>query len=77
MKIFVTLSDVINLGLGAILLIVCAVCILIAVIDCATKDWRYHHFKCPKCSHMHENGVCGHFRNHMCDCNYYCKRRNK
>ena len=34
-------------------------------------------FKCPKCGHMKSNGVCGHWRNDKCDCDYYYRRNAK
>lgn len=75
MKVIFTL-DFLRLGFLGICIIVALICLLIAVIDVFTKDWRYHKFKCPKCGHMY-NGHCGHFRNSKCDCDYYYKRRNK
>ena len=75
MKIVFTL-DFLRLGLLGIFIIVALICLLIAVIDVFTKDWRYRKFKCPKCGHMY-NGHCGHFRNSKCDCDYYYKRSNK
>lgn len=77
MKIIVTLNDIIELGLGAFLLIMCGICFIIAMIDTFTKNWRYKHFKCPNCKHHREVGTCGHFRNDKCDCEYFSKRRKE
>lgn len=77
MNIMLTLNGLFRIGFMSVCLIVAAVCFLIAVIDVFTKDWRYDHFKCPKCTHMHSDGMCGHFRNAKCDCDYYCKDNKK
>lgn len=76
MKFIFTL-DFLELGFLGICLIIAAVCFIGALIDVFTKNWRYKHFKCPKCGHMRENGHCGHFRNDKCDCKYYYKKRSK
>lgn len=77
MRIVLTLNDILSIGFAGIFFIIAAVCFLIVVIDVFTKDWRYRHFKCPKCTHMHSDGLCGHFRNAKCDCDYYCKDSKK
>lgn len=77
MKIIVALNDIIGLGLGAFLLIMCGICFIIAMIDVFTKNWWYKHFKCPNCKNHREVGSCGHFRNDKCDCDYYCKKDKK
>lgn len=77
MRIVLTLNDIFSIGISGIFFIIAAVCFLIAAIDVFTKDWRYRRFKCPKCTHMHSDGLCGHFRNAKCDCDYYCKDSKK
>lgn len=47
---------------------------LCAAIDVWTKDWRYKHFRCPRCKNYRKTKTCGHFRNSGCDCDYYIKR---
>ena len=75
MRIVFTFNDILGLGIMGIFIIIAVICFIIAVIDVYTKDWRYKHFKCPKCTHMQLNGRCGHFRNAKCDCPYYCKKK--
>lgn len=77
MRIVFTFNDILGLGIMGIFIIIAVICFIIAVIDVYTKDWRYKHFKCPKCSNRHPDGRCGHFRNAKCDCDYYCKERSK
>lgn len=77
MRIVFTFNDILGLGIMGVFIIIAVICFIIAVIDVYTKDWRYEHFKCPKCSNRHPDGCCGHFRNAKCDCDYYCKTRSK
>ena len=77
MKLVFTFSDILGLGIMGVFIIIAIICFIIALIDVFTKNWRYKHFKCPKCGHMKSNGVCGHWRNDKCDCDYYYKGRSK
>ena len=77
MRIVFSLNDILGLGIMGIIVVIMFICFIIAVVDVFTKNWRYKHFKCPKCGHMKPNGSCGHWRNDKCDCEYYYKRSNK
>lgn len=77
MDIMLTFNNLFRIGIMGIFLIIALICIIIAVIDVFTKNWRYKHFKCPKCGHMKSNGKCGHWRNDKCDCDYFYKGVNK
>ena len=75
MRVIVTLNDIIGLGLGGILIVAGIIAFIVVLIDVQTREFRYKHFKCPNCSHMHPDGECGHFRNYKCNCNYFCRKR--
>lgn len=78
MKVVFTLHDILEIGMLGVFLIFAAICILVAVIDVMTKDWRYRRFKCPKCSKRNpETHVCGHFRNSGCDCEYFTEKKKE
>ena len=77
MKVILTLDNILSFGIMGVFIIIALICFIAAVVDVFTKNWRYKHFKCPKCGHMTPNGKCGHWRNDKCDCDYFYKRSNK
>ena len=66
MKLIVTLSDVFELVILGLFIIAAVFCILFSVIDVYTREWRYKHFRCPKCKRKNN---C--FRNYREECTHY------
>lgn len=73
MRLIITLGDIVRFGIVGVLIIVAVIAMLYAVIEFYTREWRYKHFRCPRCRHYCD-GHCDKSRNYGEECRRYSKK---
>ena len=72
MKLIVTLDSLFEFGIIGLFFIITLVCCLYAVIDAYIKEFRYKHFKCPKCK-RYDGKSCSKMRKYGEECKWFIK----
>lgn len=73
MKLIITLDSLFKFGIIGLFLVIALVCFLYAVIDVYTREFRYKHFKCPKCKNYNGKS-CSRMRNYREECKWFIKK---